>query len=62
MRCPCVRVQLGFTSLWAAAYWDHVPCVELLLGKGANVDQACKVGVGLHGVGASFPFPRPCQG
>jgi hypothetical protein len=51
MRCPCVCVQDGWTPLYIAAAKGHAPCVELLLGKGANVDQADNVGKGLQGVG-----------
>ncbi len=34
----------------------HAPCVELLLGKGANVDHTDSVGEGLRDVGASHSF------
>ncbi len=54
---PSVCVQEGNTPLWIAAKNGHGPCVELLLGKGANVDQADKVGQRLQGVGAPFPSP-----
>ncbi len=39
-----MRVQDGRTPLHIAAFWNHAPCLKLLLGNDANVDLADKVG------------------
>jgi hypothetical protein len=44
--------------LYIAVAFGHAPCVELLLGKGAQVDHVDKVGEGLQGVGAPSPPPN----
>ncbi len=49
--CSCVCAQHRWTPLFSAAYFGHGPCVELLLGKGAEVDYAIKVCEGLTSVG-----------
>jgi hypothetical protein len=58
-------VQDGTTALFLAAQKGHAPCVELLLSKGATVDQSVHVsegldqsvhvGEGLQGVGPPSP-------
>jgi hypothetical protein len=50
MRWLCVVcVQSDHTPLYMAAASNHALCIELLLGKGANVDKADNVGEGLQG-------------
>jgi ankyrin repeat protein len=61
MCCPCVCVQNGATPLFIAAQNGHVPCMELLLGKGAKVDLATKVGEGQQGLGAPLPTATPSE-
>jgi ankyrin repeat protein len=39
-------IQEGQTALWIAACEGHAPCVGLLLGAGAAVDQADNVSAG----------------
>ncbi len=46
------HVQDGWTPLMLAAYNSHAQCMELLLGKGAKMDQAKKASEGLHGAAA----------
>ncbi len=36
-------MQLGQTPLWAASFYGHQKCVELLIDAGANVDVQEKV-------------------
>jgi hypothetical protein len=51
---PMQCVQNRTTPLLVASRQGHAPCVELLLGKGAKVDQAGEVGAGC---GCLLPSP-----
>jgi hypothetical protein len=56
---PLCCVQADWTALQAAACNGHAPGVKLLLGKGAEVDQADTVREGLQGLGPLSPTLAP---